>query len=74
MTEGESPILPPELISGMLRNGDTDIYRTVIREVERQMFKTVLDRYRGNQVATAKSLGLSRMTLRVKLRAFGMLR
>lgn len=47
-----------------------DLYRLVIDEVEVPMLKTVLSHFDGNQSRAAEALGMSRATLRKKLRHF----
>jgi Fis family transcriptional regulator len=44
-----------------------DLYNMVISEVERPLFKTVMNHVRGNQSKAAKILGINRSTLRKKL-------
>ncbi|WP_462319880.1 helix-turn-helix domain-containing protein [Halochromatium sp.] len=51
--------------------GDHDIrglYRLVMDEVEQPMFTAVLEHTKGNQSAAAEILGISRGTLRKKLK------
>lgn len=50
----------------------TDLYQMVLREVERPMFEAVLEYTGHNQSAAAQLLGISRGTLRKKLREHGM--
>ncbi len=50
----------------------TDLYQMVLREVERPMFEAVLEHTGHNQSAAAQLLGISRGTLRKKLREYGM--
>jgi Fis family transcriptional regulator len=54
-------------------NGDRpgDLYDLVIGEVERPLFKAVLDYTHGNQSLAAGILGINRGTLRKKLRVYG---
>ncbi|TVQ91520.1 MAG: DNA-binding transcriptional regulator Fis [Chromatiaceae bacterium] len=44
------------------------IYRMVLDEVERPLFETVLEYTNGNQSLAAQMLGISRSTLRKKLK------
>jgi DNA-binding protein Fis len=63
-----------ELIAHKLQQGDKDIYRTVIQTVDRLLLPEVIKQHSGNQSAASEFLGLSRMTLRSKLRSLGMLK
>jgi DNA-binding protein Fis len=60
-------------VGSLLADGKPDIYRQVILEVDRHMLHEVMKHCRGNQLQAAERLGISRMTLRSKLRALGML-
>jgi len=48
-----------------------DLYRMVLDEVERPLIETVMENTNNNQSIAARMLGLSRGTLRKKLRTFG---
>jgi Fis family transcriptional regulator len=48
------------------------LYRLVLDEVERPMIETVLESTNNNQTVAARMLGMSRSTLRKKLKAFGL--
>lgn len=71
------PDFPFEKLIGyvgkLLAEGKPDIYRQVILEVDRHVLHEVMKHCRGNQLQAAERLGISRMTLRSKLRALGML-
>lgn len=56
-------------------NGDRpgDLYDLVIGEVERPLFKAVLDFTQGNQSQAACILGINRGTLRKKLRTYSLI-
>ena len=56
-------------------NGDRpgDLYDLVIGEVERPLFKAVLDYTHGNQSQAAGILGINRGTLRKKLRTYSLI-
>ena len=56
-------------------NGDRpgDLYDLVIGEVERPLFKAVMDFTRGNQSQAAGILGINRGTLRKKLRTYSLI-
>ena len=48
------------------------LYDLVLREVEEPLFRTVLDYSAGNQSRAATILGITRTTLRKKLRELGL--
>lgn len=56
-------------------NGDRpgDLYDLVIGEVERPLFKAVMDFTHGNQSQAAGILGINRGTLRKKLRSYSLI-
>jgi len=56
-------------------NGDRpgDLYDLVMGEVERPLFKAVLDYTHGNQSQAAGILGINRGTLRKKLRTYSLI-
>lgn len=56
-------------------NGDMpgDLYDLVIGEVERPLFKAVMDFTSGNQSEAAGILGINRGTLRKKLRSYSLI-
>ncbi len=56
-------------------NGDRpgDLYDLVMGEVERPLFKAVLDYTDGNQSEAAGILGINRGTLRKKLRSYSLI-
>jgi len=61
-----------KLIAEHLNNDDaTDLYAKVISNVERELFTTILKHTSGNQVRASAILGISRVTLRNKLRSYG---
>lgn len=62
-----------DFVAKLLSEGQPEIYRQVIQEVDRHMLGEVMRHCRGNQLQAAARLGISRMTLRSKLRSLGML-
>lgn len=50
-----------------------DLYKLVLSEVERPLFRNVLDYAGGNQSEAAEILGINRGTLRKKLIAYKLL-
>ena len=56
-------------------NGDRpgDLYDLVIGEVERPLFKAVMDYTDGNQSQAAGILGINRGTLRKKLKTYSLI-
>ena len=69
--EMRSPDLA-HLVSCLLRAGETEIYRKVSATADRLILETVLRHSKGNQVLASELLGISRTTLRAKLRGLGM--
>ena len=70
----EAPVLEVgSLITNMLRAGEPDIYRRICTEVDRVVLEIVLRHVNGNQVQASDLLGISRNTLRAKLRALSSL-
>jgi two-component system nitrogen regulation response regulator GlnG len=57
--------------TGLLRAGEPDIYRRVSTEMDRVVLGAVLRHVNGNQVQASELLGISRTTLRAKLRTLG---
>jgi two-component system nitrogen regulation response regulator GlnG len=61
-----------QYINRLLWAGETEIYRRVCQAADRVILDTVLRHAKGNQVQASELLGISRTTLRAKLRALGM--
>lgn len=57
------------LVRKLLARGDAGIYRELMQEVDHAILAEVLAETEGNQQQAAERLGISRMTLRSKLRA-----
>ncbi|HXK20473.1 MAG TPA: sigma-54 dependent transcriptional regulator, partial [Polyangiaceae bacterium] len=70
--EGAATLDLPAFIREQLSTELEDLYARTHDEVDRILFAQVLDRTRGNQREAARLLGISRQTMRVKLRALGM--
>jgi Fis family transcriptional regulator len=49
-----------------------DLYQLVLGEVERPLFRAVLDYTNGNQSEAAEILGINRGTLRKKLKTYNL--
>lgn len=49
-----------------------DLYERIIREVEVPLIRTVLDHTNGNQSRAAAILGMTRSTLRNRIRRYGL--
>jgi two-component system nitrogen regulation response regulator GlnG len=61
-----------ELVGRLLRAGETDIYRKAAQAADRVILDLVLQHTRGHLAQASELLGISRTTLRAKLRALGM--
>jgi DNA-binding NtrC family response regulator len=60
-----------DVVRDLLQQGRTDIYRQVTAVVDRVILEEVLRHVGGHQQQAAELLGISRMTLRSKLRVLG---
>jgi nitrogen regulation protein NR(I) len=78
--DASAPVLAPpegrqleinEFTTSLLHAGEPDIYRRVTMEVDRTLLEVVLRHVKGNQVQASELLGISRTTLRAKLRSLG---
>jgi nitrogen regulation protein NR(I) len=56
----------------LLEDGQPDIYRLISATVDRIVLDEVLRHVKGNQLQASELLGISRTTLRAKLRALGL--
>jgi DNA-binding protein Fis len=59
------------LVIRLLESGSKEIYREAGAAIDRVVLNTVLRHVKGHQVEAAERLGLSRTTLRSKLRRLG---
>jgi DNA-binding protein Fis len=66
--DGDAKIDIAALTRQLLEAGSTNVYREVSSYVDRVLLATVLDHAGGNQQQAAEMLGISRMTLRARLR------
>lgn len=55
-------------------NAPNNVYNLVLAQVEKPMLEVVLQQMRYNQSKTAAVLGISRGTLRKKMKAYGLLK
>ncbi len=56
------------LTEHLIEVGEAGIYRLVTLEADRAVFRTVLQHVRGNRSHASELMGISRTTLRAKLR------
>ncbi len=68
---GQFPHLS-EFVRRLLENAPGDLYSQVCDAVDRTVLDIVLQHVKGNQLQAAELLGISRTTLRTKLRSLGM--
>lgn len=52
------------------KNANLNLYQLIVEEVEAPLFRTVMEMTRYNQSKAARVLGVSRGTLRTKLRRY----
>jgi two-component system nitrogen regulation response regulator GlnG len=71
----EQPTADPgleEFIDARVRAGSTDLHAEAVRRLERTLLVRVLQHTGGNQLQAARTLGISRGSLRAKLRELGL--
>jgi DNA-binding protein Fis len=61
-----------KLLDPRLTNDQTDLYRRALEQFDRVILRRALEHCEGNLTRAAALLGLSRVTLRSKLRALGL--
>jgi two-component system nitrogen regulation response regulator GlnG len=72
-TTGRSPAqFSDAFISERLQTGTQNLYAESLASMERQLITRVLEHTRGNQLQAAKILGITRGSLRFKIRALGL--
>ncbi|HVV98925.1 MAG TPA: sigma 54-interacting transcriptional regulator, partial [Planctomycetaceae bacterium] len=59
----------PEFVESAIASGERDVYRRTLEHFDRLLLSRALQQVRGNQAHAAELLGISRVTLRAKLRA-----
>jgi two-component system nitrogen regulation response regulator GlnG len=62
----------PAQIDAWMAGGETDLYRRALESFDRLLFRRAMDYAEGHQARAAEILGLSRVTVRSKLRLLGM--
>src|SRR5579884_1663724 len=62
-----------EHVQRLLHSGDADIYRKACEAADRVILEAILRHTRGNQVQASELLGISRTTLRAKMKTLGMI-
>jgi two-component system nitrogen regulation response regulator GlnG len=62
----------PRLVEGLMSGGGTCIYRSALDQFDRLLLSRVMRQTEGNQALAAEMLGISRPTLRSKLRTLGL--
>jgi two-component system nitrogen regulation response regulator GlnG len=71
--DGAEPEDLAGLVARLLRTGETDVYRKASLAADRLILEAVLRHVQGSQVRASNLLGISRTTLRAKLRALGLM-
>jgi two-component system nitrogen regulation response regulator GlnG len=71
--EGPGPVDLTQHVQDLLRGGEPDVYRKASLAADRVILEAVLRHTRGNQAEASEVLGISRTTLRAKLRALGLM-
>lgn len=69
----DNPFLIEEYVRDRLQSGQDGVYDAVLSQVDRVVLAAVLKHTSGHQAQAARVLGMSRNTLRSKLRSLGML-
>ena len=57
-------------IKELTKLGNSSLYDTVTSEVEKALIELALKETGGNQLKTAKALGINRNTLRAKIKSY----
>jgi hypothetical protein len=72
MSETDDIQLLMKLLDPRLATDQTDLYRRALEQFDRVILRRALERCDGNLTRAAALLGLSRVTLRSKLRSLGL--
>jgi nitrogen regulation protein NR(I) len=62
----------PEFVEAVMQSGETDVYRRALEHFDRLLISLAMRKAEGKQVRAAEILGLSRVTLRHKLKNMGL--
>jgi DNA-binding NtrC family response regulator len=62
----------PEFVEAVMQSGETDVYRRALEHFDRLLISLAMQKAEGKQVRAAEILGLSRVTLRHKLKNMGL--
>lgn len=62
----------PQFVDAWGAAGERDLYRRALEQFDRLMLRIAMDKAEGHQARAAEILGISRVTLRSKLKALGM--
>jgi DNA-binding NtrC family response regulator len=62
----------PEFVEAIVQSGETDVYRRALEYFDRLLISLAMRKADGKQIRAAEILGLSRVTLRNKLRNMGL--
>ena len=60
-----------EFVARRLKTGSTELYSETIKRAEKDLIEQVLEHTQGNQLQAAGILGITRVTLRSKIRSLG---
>ncbi|WP_010587586.1 sigma-54-dependent transcriptional regulator [Schlesneria paludicola] len=77
LTSPTKPSIPEfdlmEYVRQLLNDDKPDLYRVITQEVDRLVLQEVMAHFDGSQLQASERLGISRMTLRSKLRSLGLI-
>lgn len=67
-SHSQSIVITVQDIQEALQNNHGDVYQEIIKQVESEIFNQTLIKARGNQSEACRMLGISRTTLRSKMK------